>query len=189
MDVEKKLGFHILNCYIKGIVSIIIKPKLIVITLNSEYIYSFLTFLKKHQGLLLIQLMDLWVVDYPANLKRFEINYLLLSLKYRFRVLLKVNVSEDDNLKSISDIFKSSGWLERESWDMFGVYFSGHLDLRRILTDYGFVGFPLRKDFPLTGFVEVRYDDGEKRVVLEPLEMMQEFRNFLFLSPWERKSV
>lgn len=185
--MTKLLGLHLLNCYKKGVICLVIKPKMLLFTIKTDVLVSFIKFIKRHQGTLMVQLLDIWVVDYPADKSRFEVNYMFVSLRYRLRLIVKVRVSEEDSLPSIMSIYPSAGWLERECWDMYGVYFSGHTDLRRILTDYGFNGFPLRKDFPLTGFVEVRYDDGEKRVVQEPLEVAQEFRSFMFLSPWENK--
>jgi NADH-quinone oxidoreductase subunit C len=185
----KTLGLHILQCYRRGILCLVIKPKMLIFSVNLSSLVSFITFLKSHQSVLLAQLLDIWVVDYPSDKKRFEVNYLFVSICYLFRIIVKVRVNEDDAVPSIIGLYKAAGWLEREAWDMYGVYFSEHNDLRRILTDYGFNGFPLRKDFPLTGFVEVRYDDGEKRVVQEPVEVAQEFRHFMFLSPWENKKV
>jgi len=133
--------------------------------------------------------MDVWGVDYPYRSFRFEVNYLLLNFSYPHRLIVRSYANEYSGLPTISYSFNSAGWLEREVWDMYGVFFSGHQDLRRILTDYGFSGFPLRKDFPLTGYNEVRYDDSKKQVVLEPLEISQEFRLFNFKSPWENNYV
>jgi NADH:ubiquinone oxidoreductase subunit C len=133
-------------------------------------------------------LMDVFAVDYPSRLDRFEINYNLLSLRFNFRVLVKTFTSEIKPIQSVSFLYNSALWLEREIWDLFGVYFLNHADLRRILTDYGFEGFPFRKDFPLSGYVELRYDDSEKRLVMEPIELTQEFRHFDFRSPWEIKN-
>ncbi len=129
--------------------------------------------------------IDITAVDYPAREKRFDVVYHLQSPKYNRRVRVKAAVGEDEAIDSIVDIFPAANWFERETYDMFGVIFSGHPDLRRLLTDYGFDGHPLRKDFPMTGFVEVRYDDEQKRVVNEPVKLTQEFRQFDFLSPWE----
>ena len=116
---------------------------------------------------------------------RFEVVYNLLSIKHNYRIRVKVPVAEDEAVQSVVGVFSTAGWFEREAYDMYGVFFDGNPDLRRILTDYGFEGHPLRKDFPTTGFVEVRYDDQEKRVVYEPVRLNQEFRKFDFLSPWE----
>jgi len=129
-------------------------------------------------------LNDICVVDYPGKINRFEIIYNLTSIKYNFRLFLKSYTA--NYINSISSIFKSANWIERECWDMFGIFFLEHPDLRRILTDYGFEGFPLRKDFPLTGYIEVRYDDEKSSIVYEPIEMSQEYRLFNFSSPWEK---
>jgi len=131
-------------------------------------------------------LLDIWGVDYPEEVNRFEVNYLLLSLKRNLRIVVRTEVGSEGSvgLESVCEIFFGANWLEREVWDMFGVYFGGHPDLRRILTDYGFEGHPLRKDFPLSGFVEVRYEDGIKSIVIEPIELMQEYREFDCLEQW-----
>jgi len=147
-------------------------------------------FLKSHTGTRCKQLMDITAVDVPTREKRFEVVYQLLSVEHNSRVRVKTLVGGhegDDGVPSIAPIFTIANWLEREVWDMYGIYFEGHPDLRRILTDYGFQGHPLRKDFPLSGFVECRYDPSKKRVVTEPLELTQEFRQFDFLSPWQEK--
>lgn len=131
-------------------------------------------------------LMDLTGVDYPDRVDaRFDIVYSLLSLRHNHRVRVKVRADEDTLVPSVIDIYKSAGWFEREVWDMYGVMFDGNPDLRRILTDYGFEGHPQRKDFPLTGYVELRYDEELKRVVYEPVKLTQDFRSFDYLSPWE----
>jgi NADH-quinone oxidoreductase subunit C len=144
-----------------------------------------LTFLRDDPRCRFGTLADICGVDYPEREARFEIVYNLLSLPHNQRVRVKLNVGEDEAVPSAVGVFSSAGWYEREVWDMYGVPFAGHPDLRRILTDYGFEGHPLRKDFPLTGYVEVRYDDEQKRVVYEPVKLTQEFRSFDFLSPWE----
>jgi NADH-quinone oxidoreductase subunit C len=131
------------------------------------------------------QLMDVCGVDYPSRPERFEVVYNLLSLSQNRRIRVKVAAAEGEAVPTAVEIYRSANWYEREVWDLFGVYFEGHPDLRRILTDYGFEGHPLRKDFPLTGYVEVRYDDEQKRVVYEPVKLTQDYRNFDFLSPWE----
>jgi len=134
-------------------------------------------------------LSDLTVVDYIENKKRFEVVYMLLSLKYNIRVRIKTYVDETVKLQSISSIYSCSNWLEREVWDLFGIYFLNHSDLRRILTDYGFESYPLRKDFPLNGFISVRYDESNKIVVSESTELMQDFRSFKFQSPWQNSTL
>ena len=130
-------------------------------------------------------LIDICGADYPEREKRFDVVYHLLSPTLNARVRLKVQTDGQTPVPSLVEVFPAANWYERETWDMYGVIFSGHPDLRRLLTDYGFEGHPLRKDFPLTGFVEVRYDDAQKRVVYEPVALRQEFRRFDFLSPWE----
>ena len=144
-----------------------------------------LTFLRDDANCQFKCLMDVCGVDYPERDERFEVVYNLLSLKHNLRVRVKLSTDEETPVPSVTGVFNSAGWWEREAWDLFGIYFSDHPDLRRILTDYGFEGHPLRKDFPLTGYVEMRYDDEEKRVVYEPVSLTQEFRSFDFLSPWE----
>lgn len=132
-----------------------------------------------------INFVDLCGVDFPQREKRFEVVYHLLSPRQNCRIRVKTTTGEDDPVPSVSDVFPAADWFEREAYDLYGILFTGHPDLRRILTDYGFEGYPLRKDFPLTGFVEVRYDEERKQVVYEPVDLRQEFRNFDFLSPWE----
>jgi len=131
------------------------------------------------------QLMDIAGVDYPEREERFDVVYILLSLKNNARIRVKVATSEDVPVPSVVDIFPCAGWCEREAWDMYGIFFSGNPDLRRILTDYGFDGHPLRKDFPLTGYTEMRYDPEQQRVVYEPVKLNQAYRSFDNLSPWE----
>jgi NADH-quinone oxidoreductase subunit C len=144
-----------------------------------------LTFLRDDQNCQFKVLVDLTAVDFPERGERFDVVYHLLSLKHNQRVRVKLAAGEETPVPSVTEIFSSAIWLEREAWDMYGIYFSGHPDLRRLLTDYGFEGHPLRKDFPLTGYVEVRYDEDQKRVVYEPVKLTQEFRSFDFMSPWE----
>ena len=144
-----------------------------------------LTFLRDNATAPFQQLVDLAAVDWPSRVRRFDVVYNLLSLTRNLRVRVKVETDESTPVPSVIDVYRAAGWYEREAWDMYGVLFSGHPDLRRILTDYGFEGHPLRKDFPLTGYVEVRYDAEQKRVVYEPVSLTQEFRTFDFLSPWE----
>ncbi|WP_024585843.1 NADH-quinone oxidoreductase subunit C [Aliihoeflea sp. 2WW] len=144
-----------------------------------------LEFLKNDVQCRFVSIIDICGADYPAREKRFDVVYHLLSPYTNQRIRLKVRTDEDNPIPSATEVFPGADWFERETYDLYGVLFTGHPDLRRILTDYGFEGHPLRKDFPLTGFVEVRYDDEVKRVVYEPVELKQEFRNFDFLSPWE----
>jgi NADH dehydrogenase (ubiquinone) Fe-S protein 3 len=151
-----------------------------------EHLKSFFYFLRDHMNTQYKILIDITAVDYPSRPLRFEVVYNLLSIEYNSRIRIKICIDEITPLDSSTPIYSAAGWWEREVWDMFGVFFSGHPDLRRILTDYGFEGHPLRKDFPLTGYTEVRYDDAEKRVITESLELTQEFRYFDFSSPWEQ---
>ena len=146
-----------------------------------------LTFLRDNPDCRFHQLVDLCGVDYPERPLRFDVVYHLLSLVKNHRIRLKVQTDEDTAVASVADLFPAANWFEREAFDMYGIFFSGHPDLRRLLTDYGFRGYPLRKDFPMTGYVEVRYDDELKRVVYEPVKIA-EFRQFDFLSPWEGAS-
>jgi len=155
------------------------------ITARPESIVKLLTFLRDDQNTRFKLLMDVTAVDFPDRAPRFEVVYNLLSLTLNERVRVKVGVDEDATVQSVVAVYSSAIWFEREVWDMYGIMFVQHPDLRRILTDYGFEGHPLRKDFPLTGFVEVRYDDEQKRVVYEPVKLTQEFRRFDFTSPWE----
>jgi NADH-quinone oxidoreductase subunit C len=142
-------------------------------------------FLRDDANCRFVSFIDVSGADYPAREDRFDVVYHLLSPTKNLRIRVKVRTDEDTPVPSVTSVFPGANWYEREVYDLYGVLFSGHPELRRILTDYGFEGHPLRKDFPLTGFVEVRYDDEIKRVVYEPVELKQEFRNFDFLSPWE----
>ena len=144
-----------------------------------------LIFLRDNTDTRFKQLIDICVVDYPDREPRFEVVYHLLSHRHNQRIRVKLRADADSPVPSACAVFSAAGWYEREAWDMYGVYFSDHPDLRRLLTDYGFQGHPMRKDFPLTGYVEVRYDDEQKRVVYEPVTLTQEFRTFDFMSPWE----
>ncbi len=152
---------------------------------TAENLISTLRFLRDDIQTRFVSLIDICGVDYPARKKRFDVVYHLLSPSQNIRVRIKVATDADSPVPSATEIFQGANWFEREAYDMYGILFTGHPDLRRLLTDYGFEGHPLRKDFPLTGHVEARYDDEQKRVVYEPVELRQEFRNFDFLSPWE----
>ena len=155
------------------------------LVIRRNVVVKALTLLRDDHNCQFKQLVDLTAVDHPDQAERFVVVYNLLSLKLNQRVRVKLSTDEDTPVASVAGVFSSAIWLEREAWDMFGIFFSGHPDLRRILTDYGFEGHPLRKDFPLTGFKEVRYDEEQKRVVYEPVKLPQEFRRFDFMSPWE----
>jgi NADH dehydrogenase (ubiquinone) Fe-S protein 3 len=153
------------------------------------HLTKLILFLKYYTRAQFKQLSEITSIDFFDKEKRFEIVYIFLSIKFNVRLKVKLCADELTSVPSIVKLFPSAGWAERESWDMFGIFFTDNFDLRRILTDYGFEGYPLRKDFPLSGYVEVRYDLAKKRVVCEPLEMTQEFRLFDFNSPWEKKSI
>jgi NADH/F420H2 dehydrogenase subunit C len=159
----------------------------VTLSVSSDSILPLFSYLKNHTNLQMKILIDITAVDFPTREKRFEVVYHLLSVQYNTRLRVKTSVDEMTSLPSIENIYKTAGWFEREIWDMFGIFFSNHSDLRRILTDYGFEGHPLRKDFPLSGSLEARYDESEKRVLLEPIEMPQDFRFFEFANPWEMK--
>ena len=146
---------------------------------------SFVEFLRSDTSCKFSSLVDITAVDYPTRAKRFDVVYHLLSMYQNHRIRLRVQVREDEMVPSIISVHPSANWFEREVFDMFGILFTGHPDLRRILTDYGFRGYPLRKDFPTTGYTEVRYDEVQKRVVYEPVKLVQEYRQFDFMSPWE----
>ena len=150
-----------------------------------DQIARVLTELRDDSECLFEVLIDICGVDYPERAKRFEVVYHLLSPRRNQRIRVKCETDEATAVPSVVEVFPAANWFEREAYDMYGILFSGHPDLRRILTDYGFQGYPLRKDFPLTGYVEVRYDDAQKRVVYEPVKLTQEFRSFDFMSPWE----
>ena len=155
------------------------------IVISSKEIYEVISKLHSNTALNFDQLIDITSLDYPEKEIRFEVVYLLLSTSFNFRLMVKVLVKEGELLPSIVSIYKSANWSEREVWDMFGIFFSGHPDLRRLLTDYGFEGHPLRKDFPLSGRVQVKYDPEQERVLYEPVNLVQEYRDFDFLSPWD----
>ena len=152
---------------------------------RADRIVQVLQFLRDDPLARFLVLIDLTGVDYPSRTKRFDVVYHLLSMHNNTRIRVKAAVAEEDSIPTVTSVYPCADWYEREAFDMYGIVFSGHPDLRRILTDYGFEGYPLRKDFPLTGNVEVRYDDEQKRVVYEPVKLVQEFRNFDYLSPWE----
>lgn len=159
----------------------------IVINVAPTNLKDLIIFLKNHESCLFHLLIDIVVIDYPQKQNRFEVIYNLCSVKYNCRIKVLTSVDELTPLTSVTDLYKAANWMEREIWDMYGIYIEFHPDLRRILTDYGFEGYPLRKDFPLTGFKEVRYDDSQKRVVFEAVELTQEFRVYNFVNPWESK--
>jgi NADH-quinone oxidoreductase subunit C len=155
------------------------------LTATADNLIALLTFLRDDARCGFVNFTDICGVDWPQRPDRFDVVYHLLSPKQNLRIRVKVATGEDQPVPSACAVYPGADWFEREAYDMYGILFTGHPDLRRILTDYGFEGYPLRKDFPMTGFVEVRYDDEAKRVVYEPVELKQEFRNFDFMSPWE----
>jgi len=162
-----------------------IKFEQIQININSYELISTLEFLKDNDICQFRQLTDIAGVDFPERQNRFDIVYHFLSFKNNVRIRVKTEISENETIQSITQIFPAANWFEREAFDMYGIQFTDHPDLRRILTDYGFEGYPLRKDFPLTGNVEVRYDEMEKKVIYEPVKLQQDYRNFDIQSPWE----
>jgi NADH-quinone oxidoreductase subunit C len=155
------------------------------VSVQPKLIETFVEFLRTDASCRFTSLVDITAIDHPERVERFEVVYHFLSMYQNHRIRLKLAVRESDMVASIHEIHPSANWFEREVFDMFGILFSGHPDLRRILTDYGFRGHPLRKDFPTTGYTEVRYDEAQKRVVYEPVSLAQEYRQFDFLSPWE----
>lgn len=184
---EKMLAIanHIQENRADDIIEAVFQKDELCITIKRDSIVPFLTFLRDDAKCLFKQLVDVCGADYPERPQRFDVVYNLLSLKHNTRVRVKVHTNEHTPVNSVYDVFKSAMWFERETWDMYGVYFANNPDLRRILTDYGFEGHPLRKDFPLTGYVELRYDEELRRVVYEPVRLTQDFRAFDYTSPWE----
>lgn len=179
------LAAHIEAALDADILESVIACSELTLTVKPADIVATATFLRDDPRCRFVSIIDVCGADYPARRKRFDVVYHFLSPYRNQRIRIKVQADEDTLVPSITGVFPGADWYERETYDLYGVLFSGHPDLRRILTDYGFEGHPLRKDFPLTGFVEVRYDDEAKRVIYEPVELKQEFRNFDFLSPWE----
>ena len=182
----KDLNDFLLSNYSEDIISSNIEHDHLSICIVFSSIESITSILKLNNICKFRTLIDITAIDYPDSIPRFEVVYILLSSVSRKRLIVKIRVNEGDLVKSSTGIFKSANWSEREIWDMFGIFFSGHPDLRRLLTDYGFEGHPLRKDFPLTGRVQVKYDTEQSRVIYEPVNLIQEYRDFDFLSPWER---
>ena len=181
VDLEKKINSELTT----KINSSSIKYDQIYINVNSSDIIEVITFLKTNNQTKFKQLIDITAVDYPENSKRFKLVYLLLSHEYNLRIILDSFINENEIVPTLTSLFPSANWMEREVFDMYGVKFKNHPDLRRILTDYGFEGHPLRKDFPLTGHNEVRYSEDKKKVVYEPVKLEQNYRNFDYESPWQ----
>jgi NADH-quinone oxidoreductase subunit C len=181
----KSLGDRIMAALPRDVLGCDLQLGELIVTVQAPSIIKVLTFLRDDPDCLFKVLIDVCGVDYPEREKRFEAVYNLLSLRHNRRIRVKVMTDEATPVPSVAGVFSSAGWFEREAWDLYGIFFSDHPDLRRILTDYGFEGHPMRKDFPLTGYVEVRYDQEQKRVIYEPVKLTQDFRTFDFLSPWE----
>lgn len=185
-DNLEELGFYIQKTLSNNVnVGCKVLNDALVLFVPAEDLIRVLHFLRDNANCQFKQLVDICGVDYPEREKRFEVVYQLLSLKYNRRVRIKVRASDNVAVPSVVKVFSSADWMEREVFDMYGVVFDGHPDLRRILTDYGFDGHPQRKDFPLTGYTEVRYDEDKKSIVYEPVSLDQEYRHFDFSSPWE----
>ena len=184
----EELGQHVASVLPDQVVGISVAHNELMVTARAEQIVKVVTFLRDDPMCLFKVLVDICGTDYPERPKRFDVVYNLLSLVHNQRIRIKVEADDETPVLSITGVHNSANWFEREIWDMYGVMFSDHPDLRRLLTDYGFEGHPLRKDFPLTGFVETRYDNERKRVVYDPVKLSQEFRKFDFLSPWEGAS-
>lgn len=185
VEALRDLGELVVTQMNDAVVRTEIKNGELIIWAQAPAIVQVLTYLRDEAQTRFKSLVDICGVDYPAREKRFEVVYNLLSVKHNLRARVKVETDAETPVPSVTSVFSSANWYERETWDMYGVFFADHPDLRRMLTDYGFEGHPLRKDFPLTGNVEVRYDDEQKRIVYEPVSLPQDFRNFDFVSPWE----
>lgn len=187
-EALKELGDHIATAFPQDVTDTKVAYSELMVSVRREAVARVLAFLRDDPKCLFQVLIDICGADYPERPERFDVVYNLLSVKNNRRIRVKVATDEENPVPSVTGVFSAAGWFERETWDLFGIYFADHPDLRRILTDYGFEGHPLRKDFPLTGYVEVRYDEAEKRVVYEPVKLKQEFRSFDFMSPWEGMS-
>jgi NADH-quinone oxidoreductase subunit C len=185
MSALEDLGAHIASSMTNAIEGHAVRLDELTLDVRAEQIAAVITFLRDDPRCRFSTLIDICGVDHPERGKRFDVVYHLLSMQLNHRIRIKAQTDEDTPVPSIAGIYPCADWFEREAFDMYGILFSNHPDLRRILTDYGFEGFPLRKDFPLTGHVEVRYDPEQQRVVYEPVKLTQAFRNFDFLSPWE----
>lgn len=179
------LGEHVASALPNEVESHGVENGELCVIVRRDAVVKVMTFLRDDANCQFKILADVCGVDYPEREDRFDVVYNLLSMTHNRRIRVKVRTDEDVPVPSVTGVFATAGWFEREAWDMYGILFSENPDLRRLLTDYGFEGHPLRKDFPLTGFVEVRYDDEAKRVVYEPVKLAQDFRSFDFLSPWE----
>jgi NADH-quinone oxidoreductase subunit C len=184
-DALNELGTAIAARHPQAVISAEVRNGELTLAVAPDGLVAALDHLRTDPACAFTSLIDITAVDWPARAARFDVVYHFLSMTRNQRIRIRVAVAEDQLVPSISSMFPSANWYEREVFDMYGVRFSGHPDLRRILTDYGFQGFPLRKDFPTTGYVEVRYDEVEKRVIYEPVRLSQDYRQFDFMSPWE----
>lgn len=184
-EALKDLGDHVASALEVTVTAVEIVTDELIVWIRREDAVKAMTFLRDDQNCQFRQLTDITAVDYPDREQRFEVVYNLLSFTHNQRIRVKLAAGEDTPVPSVTGVFSAADWYEREVWDLFGIFFEDHPDLRRIMTDYGFEGHPLRKDFPLTGYVELRYDETEKRVVYEPVKLVQDFRSFDFVSPWE----
>jgi NADH-quinone oxidoreductase subunit C len=184
-DPLSTLSEHIANALGETVIGSEIAFGQLTLTVQRDSIVPVVTFLRDDPQCRFIAFLDVCGVDFPEREERFEVVYHFLSPHLNQRIRVKLSVDDETPVPSITEVFAGANWFEREAYDLYGILFSGHPDLRRILTDYGFDGHPLRKDFPLTGFVEVRYDEERKRVVYEPVKLAQEWRSFDYLSPWE----
>lgn len=182
-DALSELGGHLAAAFPDATTSVAFGE--MTVQVAPDAIVSVLTSLRDDPRFLFQSLVDITGIDHPERAQRFDVVYHLLSMRKNARIRVRVQTAEMAPVPTTIDVFPASNWFEREAYDMYGILFAGHPDLRRLLTDYGFSGHPLRKDFPLTGYVEVRYDDEQKRVVYNPVKLQQEFRNFDYLSPWE----
>jgi NADH-quinone oxidoreductase subunit C len=183
-----ELGKHVAAAFPNEVVGSELRHGELALELKRDRLVEVATFLRDDPSCLFKMLVDICGADYPDRPLRFDVVYNLLSLKLNQRIRLKVRTDEETPVPSVVGVWSTAGWFEREAWDLFGILFDGNPDLRRLLTDYGFDGHPLRKDFPLTGFVEVRWDEDQKRVVYDKVKLKQEFRSFDFISPWEGMS-
>ncbi len=183
--VYRELGDFIAAALGPSVDNVEVKLGELMVTCTPGNLVKVMKFLRNDSNCRFEMLVDICGVDFPEREQRFDVVYNLLSLKHNYRIRVKVPASEDESVPSVVDLWPTAGWFEREAYDMFGIFFEGNPDLRRILTDYGFEGHPFRKDFPLTGYVEVRYDVQQKRVIYEPVKLTQEVRKFDFESPWE----
>jgi NADH-quinone oxidoreductase subunit C len=181
IDLEKKINSELAT----KIKNSEIRHDQLYLNINSENLIDVTLFIKSNENTKFRQLIDITVVDYPENTQRFKVVYLFLSHEFNQRIILSYLISENEVIPSLTSIYPAANWMEREVFDMYGVKFKDHPDLRRILTDYGFEGHPLRKDFPLTGHTEVRYSEDQKKVISEPVKLEQNYRNFDYESPWE----